>query len=351
MIMTAPYRLIEERGQVMACATSVHIAVATAHEAEAQMAATACFAWLREVEACLTRFDLTSELCQLNRAAGAWFTASATLFAVTQAALVAAAATDGLFDPTLLEQIVALGYDRDYAHIAHQAVAKAAHPLAKGRLGRWREVELDATKQRIRLPHGVGLDVGGIAKGWAADEALARFCAPFPGAIVSLGGDLRLRGGPQPGTPWPVGIHDPHRSRTGEPEVYRAIITLDAGGIATSGATDRWWLQNGVPRHHLLDPRTGQPADLWLGPDLTPNAGQQVAMVTALAATATAAEVATKVALLRPEAPLPTTLPLWQEDDPTVALFVLRGDGQVRTSENFTEYLARRGGGRIWFTS
>ena len=330
--------LIEEKGIVMACATSVHIAALPAQAAAAHAATRACLEWFQAVEACLTRFAPDSELSQLNRAAGTWFTASETLFAVTQAALAAAAATDGLFDPTLLAQMTAAGYDRDYDLIAQQEVATTSDVPQP--TGGWRKIALDPPRHSIRLPIGVGLDFGGIAKGWAVDRALSQFCDPFPGAILSIGGDIALRGGPQADAPWPVGIYDPHRSVEGEPAQNIAVITLGQGGIATSGATRRWWRQQGEQRHHLIDPRTGQPADIWLAPRTDGRDAELIAMVTALAPTAMQAEVAAKVALLRG----PDSKPTENEG----AVMWVMGDGQVRQSANFETYLANHGGGKLW---
>lgn len=364
MLRTA-YTLITQEAVIMACATSVHIAAPPAQAAEAQAAADACLSWLKEVETCLTRFDATSELSDLNRAAGTWFPASEILFTMTQVALAAAQATAGLFDPTLLPQITALGYDRDYDLFARQEVPAAELPPVTGG---WRGIQLDPDQHHIFLPFGVSLDFGGIAKGWAVDTALARFCAPFPGAILNLGGDIALRGGPQPDEPWPVGIFDPIRSVEGQPAANIAVITLNGGGIATSGATRRWWRQQGTLRHHLLDPRTGLPTLLWINPGNDGQDGERVAMATALAPSGVHAEIAAKLALLAPSGVEPdlrllrsgSSLPMTQpvppgplpNDDGTgtdeTALLLVMGDGQLQVSANFETYLAKHGEGRLW---
>ncbi len=315
-----------------------------------------------------------------------WFAASQTLFAAATAALDAAHATDGIFDPTLLAHMRAFGYDRDYAELSQEAPADeparpaiapadaddAITPIIPLPTGGWRAVELDPAGRRIRLPGGVGLDLGGIAKGWAADCAVERFFADFPGVIVNLGGDLRLRGGPQPGELWAVGVRDPLKSSANGLEMLRATITLSEGGVATSGATDRWWRQGAIVRHHLIDPRTGAPADLWLADDAN-NAVTRIATATALAPTAAAAEVAAKVALLAPpqqsrrgEIALRAdriaqrhnrpeqSPPLHLQDGEggggwgNAATLLIMGDGTMVLSENFTDYLAQHGGGRLW---
>ena len=166
----------------------------------------------------------------------------------------------------------------------------------------WREIKLDAKGRRIRLPTGARLDLGGIAKGWAADRTVKRLLQHVANVIVNVGGDIRLRGGPRPGTR-AVGIDDLRNEGRSSSAKHRAVITFRQGGLATSGATKRWWYHRGGRQHHILDPRTGRPALLWMRPAETDpsqsDAGRLIATATALAPTAARAEVAAEVALLR----------------------------------------------------
>jgi thiamine biosynthesis lipoprotein len=351
--------LIERRARLMGTDVSVHLAVDPAGEARAQANAAHCMDWLAEVDVRLSRFRPESELCQLNRAAGRWFAASPLLYAAVARALAAAHKSDGLFDPTLLAQLERLGYDRDFAQIAHQEITAESRPAAvpMPSAGGWREIALDARHQRIRLPAGVRLDLGGIAKGWAADRALERFCAQGAGALVNVGGDLRLRGGPQPGTGWSVGIRHPRAGLDPSTPEHIATITLSRGGLATSGALRRWWLRSGQRQHHLLDPRTGAPAPLWIAasdsePD-QPGDLNHLATVTALAQTAAEAEVAAKVAVLQayPHTlqPAPAISAAQKEHgwslhaESSVALLLTFGTGELRLSANAGAYLATWG--------
>jgi FAD:protein FMN transferase len=346
-------RLVERRAEMMGTTVSVHLAVEPDHEPEAQDIATACMEWLHEVDKHLSRFRPESELCQLNRSSGHWFSASSLLYAAVAEAVNAADASDGLFDPTLLTRLEALGYDRDFDQIAQREVTATAEPEATPAGGGWRDIELDARHRRIRLPTGIRLDLGGIAKGWAADVALERFCGPCPGALVNVGGDLRAHGGPQPGEGWAVGILGPGRPENSSGQQQVATITFSRGGLATSGALKRWWYAGGTRRHHLLDPRTGLPALLWVDgsqADERDSSAPLLATATALAATAARAEVAAKVALLRG---LPAALERVEADwngqgkqigaaqtQPTVALLLTLGNGELRLSANLREYLA-----------
>lgn len=364
--------LVRREGRPMATDVSVQIAALPEQEAAAEVAAAACMDWFDEVDLRLSRFRPDSELSRLN-AAGRRYTASETLFDIVSLAIAAARASGGLFDPTLLPELEALGYDRDFALIAQREIAPAVSarsevaavvPAARA----WRDVALDAARRRVRLPEGVRLDLGGIAKGWAADVALSRYCAPFPGALVNVGGDLRARGGPNPGEPWSVGIRNPRDELADEPQMeqepffteaprtpYAAVVSFSRGGLATSGALRRWWLCDGQRQHHLLDPRTGRPMRLWIDDADTPqgssSAGAErlIATATALAPTAVRAEVAAKVALLRgyPDA-LRSVEAAWEQYgavgpetdvDVGVAVALTFGSGEIALSGNFQAYL------------
>jgi len=356
--------LVEQRERMMATDVSLHLAVAPGEEASARAALAGCIAWLREVERRLTRFQAESELCQLNARAGRWGAVSAVLFAAVSEAIAAAQASDGLFDPALLPHLEALGYDRDFS-LLHRHPVAADHdetPVALP-LGQWREIKLDRKGRRIRLPPETRLDLGGIAKGWAADRVVKRLMQHWANVLVNVGGDMRLRGGPGPGESWAVGIDDLRDEGHKACDTHRAVMTFGHGGLATSGATRRWWFHGGERQHHILDPRTGRPAPLWIpaaaGEPGQPDTSRLIATATALAPTAARAEVAAKVALLRgyPEA-FHAVEAAWQRNTATgshlptargVALLVILGSGEVVHSTNLEEYLETcAGGGMLW---
>jgi thiamine biosynthesis lipoprotein len=378
--------------RLMATPIAVHVAAPPDQQADAEDAIARCFTWFAEVGDRLTRFSTESELSELNAAGGEWRAVSEMLFAVIEQSLAAAEATGGLFDPALLPLLEALGYDRDFQAIAHRE-SDAEWRVAHGGIepGGWREIELDRSGRRVRLPPGVRLDLGGIAKGWAADVALERYCGDFENALLDVGGDIRARGGSRPGEPWAIGIGHPWEADGANPDRYASVLTLGQGGLATSGATQRWWYRAGERQHHLLDPRTGRPAQVWIdAADARPGEPPLIATATALAPTAAHAEIAAKVALLRgyPQAlgaveaawkthyaaalasldeagswttvgigvadALAGTLPRADEEPPPygdapVALLLVLGDGAVACSTNMLDYLATfGGGGDLW---
>ncbi len=201
-----------------------------------------------------SRFRDDSELARVHR--GQVRQLSKGLAEAIGVALAAARWTGGLVDPTVGGALIALGYDRDFASLAPDLVPAEDPGPAPG----WRSVTLDGTT--LRLPAGVRLDLGATAKGLGSDRAVAaahaacgRSAGRYGGILVSLGGDIAVAGRPPIGG-WPVAVAD--SSDAGAPD---QIVRLMDGALATSSVTGRRWRRGGRPVHHILDPRTGWPAD------------------------------------------------------------------------------------------
>ena len=338
--------------RMMGTSISLQLAVPSQQITEAEDALQKSFAWLTEVETRLTRFHVNSELMCLNRSAGKPFEASAILLGCLSIALEAAERSDGLYDPALLPHLEAIGYDRDFHEIAHRDVRNGERVIPA--TGRWREIHVNMARSQITLPPGVQIDLGGIAKGWAADYLADHMLASYANALINIGGDLRVRGVSAPATPWAIAIDNPLLADA-ENEDHLAIITPGLGGVATSGANRRWWFQGEKVSHHLLDPRTGHPARIWTPPE-TERDGQQartlIAAATALAETASEAEVAAKIALLRgfPDA-LEAVEAAWAATPGAgSALLVALGNGKLSASLNldawFQHFSVEKG---IWY--
>jgi thiamine biosynthesis lipoprotein len=252
--------------------TTIALFVPAARITEAETLTKALFETWEET---LSRFHPTSELSQVNQQAGQPTRVSALLWEVLTTALTAAQATDGLYDPTLGQQMLRIGYDRSFDAITEGSAAMPAPGPLLG--GAWQRIVLDPSSRTLRLPKGVALDFGGIAKGMAVAATLAlltqRGITP---ALVNGGGDLAAQGVPDEGA-WTVAV--PGCDHPG-------AISLTAGALATSSVGQRAWQQGTIPRHHLLDPRTGEPV------------ANGVWAVTVAAARCEQAEVAAKVALI-----------------------------------------------------
>ena len=122
----------------------------------------------------------------------------------------------------------------------------------------WRAVEVDRDKGAILLPHaGMRLDVGGIAKGFAADE-VARLLQDMgvEAALLDFGGTILTIGDKADGTRWRIAIQNPDSDR----DVYAAVIAIEAMAVATSGDYERYFEYAGVRYHHIIDSQTGYPA-------------------------------------------------------------------------------------------
>ncbi len=237
---------------------------------------------LEALEARWSRFRPTSELCRLNAAAGAPVVVSQSTFSLIARAVDAWRDTGGRYDPTVLAALEAAGYDRDFDAVVPAGEDEAAtpHPAVPG----CGDVELDDLVRAVRLPPGVALDLGGIGKGAAADEVSAQLLdAGLPGVtgvLVNLGGDLRARGDAPPPHGWVVDVDDPlGTGATG-------LLAFGEGAIATSTRLRRSWTRGARTLHHLIDPRTGEPADSGL------------ASVTVVAGEAWRAEVLAKAAFV-----------------------------------------------------
>lgn len=300
--------------------------------------------WFEGWEQTLSRFRQDSELSQLNRNAGRQTPVSAVLWEVVQAALHAARQSQGLVVPTLLNTLEATGYDRSFealgANLSKGTARRAPTPPPASPppdSGAWRAIRCDSRTRSITLPAGMRLDLGGIAKGWAADQAVGRLSAYGP-ALVDAGGDIAISGPRADGQPWPIGVASPltwtaappppersegrssalsplssdHQSLLGLLMLPRAGLPSSCG-VATSGRDVRRWQRNGVWQHHILDPRSGQPA-------MT-----NVISATVVAPTALEAEIAAKVALI-----LGSRDGLaWLEARPALAGLLVLEDGRV----------------------
>ncbi len=231
-----------------------------------------------EIEETLSRFSPGSELSRLNASAGQPFTASPMLFKAVKASLGAARVTGGLFDPTVLAALIEAGYDRSFEELTDRGKAVPAPHAKCG--WTWKDIRLDNGSSLICLPAGCALDLGGIGKGWAVDRA-ARRLQEFRGYAVDAGGDMMVGGCRADGSAWTVGVADPLK-----PDHDLMVLELDRGAVCTSSTTRRRWSAGGESRHHLIDPRTGQPSQ------------SGIAAATVTADSAARAETITKAAIM-----------------------------------------------------
>lgn len=212
--------------------------------------------WFERWEQCLSRFRPDSELSKINiRAAAETCQVSAVMGEVIQTAQRAYRESDGLVTPGVLNALMKAGYDRDFDEIStveEETTIRNPVEIVDPKLERWMDFNRHARK--LRLASGAGLDLGGVAKGWAADRAAHRLKRLGP-ALVDAGGDISVNGPMANGEPWLIGVSDPTH-----PERRIDQIGIVRGGVATSGKDRRVWKRNGGVNHHIIDPRSGNSA-------------------------------------------------------------------------------------------
>jgi thiamine biosynthesis lipoprotein len=209
---------------------------------------------LADLERRWSRFLLDSEISQCNALAGRTVVVAPETVRLVMLAVEGWKLTGGCFDPTVLSAVRDAGYDRDFAESARRA-SMHTPPRAQRAPG-CSGIVCDEHRNTVTLPAHVQFDPGGIGKGLAADivteELLAAGAA---GALVSVGGDVRVRGEAPAGTTWTVAVVD-----SAHPGVELVRVGLLDGAVATSSRLQRRWQTRTGAAHHLIDPMTGIPA-------------------------------------------------------------------------------------------
>jgi thiamine biosynthesis lipoprotein len=234
--------------------TLVAITVAAEHKEQAELAIDAAFDEIRSLEELLSFWSDESEIALINRSAGMQPVAvSPQTLELVKRSLYIAHKTSGAFDPTV-GPVIRL-WDFTDQRIPEAADVAKLLPLVD-----YRKVRTNDASGTAFLADGrMSFDTGGIAKGYAADRAVAVLKAQgIKAALVAVAGDIRAFGRRSGGKPWRVGIRDP---RSEDRDALIATLELDADeAISTSGDYERFFVKDGVRYHHILDPRTGGPA-------------------------------------------------------------------------------------------
>ncbi len=203
-----------------------------------------------------SRFIDNSEISRCNDTRGIPVDVSADTISLVRHAIHGWTKTDGAYDPTVLDALIASGYDRSYEIMlkegADVSLIDEAAP-APGCAG----IEINDVFSTVTLPIDTGFDPGGIGKGLAADMIVEEIMAAgAEGAMVNLGGDLRVAGTAPTPDHWVVEVAEPSVSDT---RVGLAVM-ID-GGLATSTTRRRVWTVDGRTCHHVIDPRLGRPVE------------------------------------------------------------------------------------------
>jgi thiamine biosynthesis lipoprotein len=229
-----------------------------------------------KLERAWTRFDVDSEISAVNNNAGNFQLVSRDTYTLVDHAVAAQRATRGRFNPLMLQQLLAHGYASTWTE---GTTAPSRFGVAPATC---EEIELLSEVRGVRIPPGGSFDPGGIGKGLCADLVTEFLIAEgATTSSVELGGDLRVHGAPWYGPSWRIGVAHPFDA---DDEI--AAFTPSDGAVATSSRLRKQWTVADRHYHHLLDPRTGEPAVT------------DLVSVSCCAATAWWAEVAAKAVLI-----------------------------------------------------
>lgn len=242
---------------------------------------------IADFEQRFSRFLPDSELSHVNRAEGA-FQASREMIAILTEAQQWHEKTGGIFDPTVIMSLEALGYDKsvdfsqaptddnntpDINGIRNQFAARTP----------FTSLRIDMNTQTICVPQGLRIDLGGIGKGYIVDACADDIMKTHRDFWLSAGGDICVSG-TNCGEPWSIGVQDPFAPA--EDIGYIAIEKNTRQALATSGIIKRKGMKGDIAWHHIIDPRTGMPAD------------NDIIAVTILAPTVTTADILAKTVLI-----------------------------------------------------
>jgi thiamine biosynthesis lipoprotein len=289
--------------------------------AEGEKAITGMYAaksFIDECEQRFSRFLPVSELSALNRSGGDWIQVSDDLLDLLQLSMKYYTETNGIFDPTILPDLKRIGYDRSIDEIRAHGASIPAYRANRTARPAFPEIKLDLLNHRVSLPRGMEIDLGGIAKSWIVERAAQLLHQYVNVCGVSAGGDILFIGQPLDGMDWDVYLEDPR-----SPMKTLAQLHIPSGGVATSSIMKRTWSQAEKIRHHLIDPRTGEPAEAdWLS-------------ITVIAPEVITAEVYAKAILIAGEKGLPSLM----DGKRDLTFIAVDREGNLSGSSNYKEYI------------
>ena len=227
----------------------------TVYGVRAEDAVKAAMNRIEEIEALSSAYLPNSDVAKINAAAGTSSVAvSPEVLKMIQTAVQYGKLTDGAFDITVGPLISLWGIGTDHENVPSQAEIDRALALVGSD-----KIQINEAKRTVMLPQsGMSIDLGGIAKGFAADEILRIFRQyDIRSALINLGSSSIYALGKKPdGSPWTVAIRHPR-----EENEYLCVVQLADQALSTSGDYERYFIRDGKRYHHIFDPATGTPAD------------------------------------------------------------------------------------------
>jgi thiamine biosynthesis lipoprotein len=246
---TPPAQLVGVQRSLMGTAWNIEV-VDHSRPVEARAAVEKAYSELERIDALMSEWKPESPISQVNAAAGQRAVeVPRELRELLERSIRFSQITEGAFDVTW-HGMAGIWHFDDAFRVPLREEVEAGRKKVN-----YRAIRIDGNS--IYLPPGMSIGLGGIAKGYAVDraaQALAR--AGFTDSLVDGGGDIMLSG-TRLGEPWRVGIQDPRKPRG----VMIGTMRVSGYALVTSGDYERFRMVNGVRYHHIIDPRTGYPAD------------------------------------------------------------------------------------------
>lgn len=212
------------------------------------------FGEMRRLEQLLSYTDAEGDVMKINRAAGKGpVQVSPETVEVARTAMRYAGLCRGAFDPTVAPLLELWGFLGEHFRVPGAAEIEETAALIDYSL-----IEIDAAAGTVYLPRpGMALELGGIAKGFIVDRGLELLSrAGVRHALINAGGDIGILGPKPDGSPWRIGVKHPRRKG----DLIALIPWSAKGAVVTSGDYERFFEEDGVRYHHILDPREGYPA-------------------------------------------------------------------------------------------
>lgn len=231
---------------------TVRVSVQSSDQSDLAAAVEATYTVMNTVQRSVDRFDSTSDLSRVNASPGDLVAVDPLTIDLVELGLEAARRTDGLCDPTVGRALLLAGYSSDIDQLRNRTIDAEPARRAAG----WRTVSVDRAGSAIGVqPDGL-LDLGAVAKAWAADTAAREATSRTSRAtLVSIGGDVAVAAsaGGADQRPWLIDVSETENGRGQQ-------VMLTHGGLTTSSIGGRRWRTTSGPRNHLIDPRTGASA-------------------------------------------------------------------------------------------
>lgn len=268
-------------------ALGTEVTITVALEAEQKNVLIAAEQEVLDFEKRFSRFVADSELSVLNNSQDTKQKISEIMSELLMSAKYYYSKTKGIFDPTILSSLEAIGYNQSFDKINSKSDKINLKELAEKFATRSKMDELKIVGRAVNRPPNFKIDLGGIGKGYIVDLLGQKFFSDIPNYWISAGGDILASGCQENGAGWEIGVQNPTKP---DQNIFYIDTSGKKLGIATSGIIKRSGRTGNFKWHHLIDPRTGFPVI------------NDILSVTVISSSAMKADILAKTVLIMGEA-------------------------------------------------